>query len=74
MQVNFIFSLDPEEIRTMHSKSDNVEITMGSETDDTIKRLFEFFLTKYQQNLDEQIKDSKFVFESVDLLHYSKIT
>ena len=31
------------EIRTMDSKSDNVEITMGNETDDIIKELFESF-------------------------------
>ena len=36
MQINFISSLDPWEIHTMDSKSDNVEITMGSETDDII--------------------------------------
>ena len=71
MQVNFISSLDPREIRTMHSKCDNLEIAMGSETDDFIKKLFESFLKKYQENLDEKMKDSKFVFENVDLLYYS---
>ena len=56
---------------TMHSKSDNVEITMGSKIDDIMKSLFESFLKKYQKNLNEKMKDSKFVFESVDLLYYS---
>ena len=70
MQINFISSLDPGEIRTMDSKSDNVEITMGNETDDIIKELFKSFLEKYQKNLEEKMKDSKFVFESVDLLYY----
>ena len=55
----------------MHSKSDNVEITMGSKIDDIMKSLFESFLKKYQKNLNEKMKDSKFVFESVDLLYYS---
>ena len=32
MPINFISSLDSGEIRTMDSKSDNVEITMGNET------------------------------------------
>ena len=40
----FFSSLDPKEIRTMDSKSDNAEITMDSETDDIIKELFESFL------------------------------
>ena len=55
----------------MDSKSDNVEITMGSETDDLIKELFESFFKNYQKNLEEKMKDSNLVFESVDLLYYS---
>ena len=43
MRINFISSLDPGEICTMDSKSDHVEITMGSETDDIIKELSEYF-------------------------------
>ena len=35
---------------------------MGSETDDIINKLFEFFLQKYQEKLQEKMKDSKFVF------------
>ena len=40
MQINFVSSLDPGEIRTIYSKSDNVEITMGNETDHIINELF----------------------------------
>ena len=40
MQINFVSFLDPEEIRTMDSKSKNIEILMGSETDDIINELF----------------------------------
>ena len=43
MQINFISSLEPGEIRTMDSKSDNIEITMGSEANVIIKKLFEYF-------------------------------
>ena len=32
MQINFISSLDTEEICTMDLKSDNIEIMMGNET------------------------------------------
>ena len=55
----------------MDSKSDNVEIIMGIETDNIIKELFESFLKRYQKNLEEKMKDSNFVFENVDLLYYS---
>ena len=34
----------------MHPKSKNIEIMMGSETDDTIKELFESRLQKYQKD------------------------
>ena len=71
MPINFVSSLDPTEIRTMDSKSDNVEIKMGNETNDIIKKLFESFLKNYQKDLEEKMKDSNFVFESVDLLYYS---
>ena len=49
MQINVIFSLDTGEIRTMDSKSDNIEIMMGSETDDIIDELFKSFLQRYQE-------------------------
>ena len=71
MRINFVSSLDPEKNRTMNSKSDNIEIMMGTETDNIIKELFESFLKRYQQNLEEEMKDSNFVFDSVDLLYYS---
>ena len=49
MRINFVSSLDPEEIRVMNSKSDNIEIMMGIETDDIVKKNFESFLKRYQQ-------------------------
>ena len=71
MQINFISSLDPREICTMDSKSDNIEISMGNKTDDIIKELCKSFLEKYQEKLEEKMKDNKFVYESIDLLYYS---
>ena len=40
MRNNFISSLDTGEIRTMDSKSDNIEIMMVTETDDIIDEVF----------------------------------
>ena len=51
IQINFVSFLGPEKNRVMDSKSDNVEFTMGIETDNIIKELFESFLNKYQKNL-----------------------
>ena len=43
MQISFFSSLHTGEIRTMYSKSDNVEIMMGIETNDIINELLESF-------------------------------
>ena len=71
MQITFILSLDTEEICTMDSKSDNVEITMVNEANDIINRLFKPFIKIYQERLETKMKGSQFVFESLDLLYYS---
>ena len=43
MSINFMSSKDFEESRTMHSKSHNVEIIMGNEIDDIIKKFLNLF-------------------------------
>ena len=43
---------------------------LGSEIDETIKELFESLLQKYQEGLEEKMKGSETVFDSVDLLYY----
>ena len=65
--INFITSKDSDETRNMHTKSDNIEIMMGSETDDIIDELCESFLQKYQEGLEESVEGSEFIFDSVDL-------
>ena len=69
MVINFIFSKDSDEIRTMSGKSNNIEIIMGNKTDEIIKELFESLLQKYQ-GLEEKMRWSEFVSDSIDLLHY----
>ena len=68
MAINFISSKDSDETRTMHTKSNNVEIMVDSEIDEIIKDLFESFLQKYQEGLEESMKGSEFVYDSVDVL------
>ena len=70
MVINFISSKDSDQIRTMHTKNNNIEIMMGSETDEIIEELFESLLHKYQEGLEEKLRGSEFVFHSVDLLYY----
>ena len=71
MAINFISSKNSDETRTMHAKSNNVEIMIGSEKDETIKNLFESFLQKYQEGLEESMRGSDLVYDSVDVLHYN---
>ena len=40
MSINCISSKDSDKIRNMHTKSNNVEIMVGSETDEIIEELF----------------------------------
>ena len=44
----------------MHTKSDNIDLTMASETDETIKELFESLLQTYQEGLEELMRRGKF--------------
>ena len=69
MLLKFISSKDSDEICTINTKSNNIEITKGNETDEIIEELFESLLQKYQGGLEEKMKGSEFVFDSVDLLH-----
>ena len=70
MAVNFFSSKGSEEIRTMHSKSDNIEILIGNETDEIVEELFDSLLQRYQKELEESMKGSEFVFDNVDSLYY----
>ena len=71
MAINFISSKDSDETRTMHRKSNNVEIMIGSETDEIIEDLFASFLQKHQEGLEESMRGSEFVYDSVDVLYYN---
>ena len=56
----------------MYTESNNVEVMMGNETDEIIEVLFESLLRrKYQEGLEEKMRGSEFVFDSIDLLHYN---
>ena len=69
MTINFVSS-KYDGICTMHTKSDNIEIMMGSETNEITEELFKLLLQRYQEGLEESMKGSEFIFDSVNLLHY----
>ena len=54
----------------MHTKSDNITIMRGVETEDIINELFNTFRKRYQEGLETKMKGSSFTFERIDLLEY----
>ena len=70
-EINFI-SLKPgsDETRIMHTRSDNEKFTNGSDTDEIIEGLTDSFLQKYEENLQEKMKESDFEFDGVNFLYY----
>ena len=54
----------------MHTRSNNEEFMDGSDTYEIIKGLFESFLQKYEENLQEKMKGSDFEFDGVEFLYY----
>ena len=74
MTINFISSKDSDEIRTMHTKSNNVEILIGNEINETIEEVYEPLAQRYQEGLEERMKGNEFIFDSVDALYYKLLT
>ena len=70
-EINFI-SLKPgsDERRVMYTRNFNEEIMKGSNTDEVIKLLFESFLKKYEENLQEKMKESDFEFDGINFFYY----
>ena len=58
---------DSDETRTMYTKSDNIEIMMGSE----INEITESLSKRYQEGLEESMRGSEFIFDRVDALYYN---
>ena len=68
-EINFTsLKPDSDETRIMHTKSDNTEIMIGSDTNELIKELFKSFLQRYQEGLPEKMRGSEFEFDGIHLL------
>ena len=59
MSIKFI-SKDSDETRNMLTKTNNIEIMMGSEIDDIIE----------ERLVESMRRGSGFIFDSIDLLYY----
>ena len=70
IRVIFVSFTDANETHDMHTKSDNVTIMSGIETEDVIKKLFNTFCKTYQEGLETKMKGSSFTFDPIDLTEY----
>ena len=70
MRIIFVSFTDANETRVMHTKSDNIVIMSGIETEDFINELFHSFAKRYQERLETKMKGSSFTFDRIDLLEY----
>ena len=70
MQIIFVSFTGANETREMHTKSDNITIMSGIETEDAINELVNTFRRRYQKGLETKMKGSSYIFERIDLLEY----
>ena len=54
----------------MQTKSRNIEIMMSNEKVEIIEKLFKSLLENYHKDLEESMRESKFVPDNIDLLYY----
>ena len=66
MKPKFISSTGSSKKHTMLTKSDNVEIIIGNDTDKTIQELFDSVLNRYQEWLNQSMVGSNLVFDNVN--------
>ena len=68
--INSTSSKDTGEKREMYTTSDNVTFTSYTNVNDVVNELFESLLSRYQVNLETSMRESDFVFDSVQLMHF----
>ena len=61
---------DSNEIRIMYTRSIPEEIIIGCETEEVAEKLIMQILQKYQDNLQNKMKGSDFIFNGVNYLYY----
>ena len=71
-ETNFI-SLKPgsNETRVMYTRSDNEEFMSGGDTNEIIKLLFESFLQRFVENLQNKMRGSEFECDGINFFYYS---
>ena len=58
MRIIFFSFIDKNQTQLMHTKSDNVEIMNGTDTNGAINKLINSSMTRYQEGLETKMKGS----------------
>ena len=61
---------DSDETRLMHTRSNSAEFMNGSETEEIIESLYRSLLQNYNDNLQEKMRGSDFVFNGINYFFY----
>ena len=71
-EINFI-PLKPgsDETHVMFTRSDNEEFMSGDDTNEIIKSLYESFLQRFEENLQEKMRGSDFEFDGINFFNYN---
>ena len=67
--INFISFKDVDEDRAMHLKSGNTKFMTYDNVNFFVDELFESLLSRYQSGLETSMRESDFIFDSVQLLY-----
>ena len=70
MRIILVSFIDKNETQVMHTKSDNIEIMIGTDTSNAINELIDSFMKRYQEGLETKMRGSSFTFERIDSLEY----
>ena len=70
MQNNCISTKNFEDTCTIYTRSEPVEIFVGSNTSDVTDRPVDTTLKRFQEAIKTSVKESEFTYESVGLLYY----
>ena len=66
-EINFIsLKLGSDETRVMYTRIDNEEFMSGDNTNEIIKLLFESFLQRFEENLQNKMRGSEFEFDGIN--------
>ena len=76
MQIKFISFTDNTESQTMHTKSNNIEIMSGYDTDNVIGMLIDTSNRRYEDGHETKMRGSSSALDHIELLeyHFHKIT